>query len=579
MNRTSSFLKINRNNIYGCEIESDTTKYALASLLVNNNSLKINILNKCSLTNNNYLFEDNKFDLILTNPPFGTKMIYKNLETRFNDYKTNYYKSSQLKFNDIYPINTNNGACLFIQHVIYMLKEGGICGIVLPDGNELASKGYYNIRKFLIDNCKIIKIINVSGGTFSSTGVKTKVIIFKKQKGIDNHKNIDFLEINKNCDELKLITTTDLDKNYSFRLKINQDFIFKRDEYEIKTLGEICEIIKGPKKRSKDAKEKGLYPLYYCSIIGNLYLDTFDYTDEGIIINKTNGSGKTMIYYGTKNYNVGETTIHFKSKLSNIKTRYIYYYLLYNKSILECYYYGLNQQSITDDDLFKIEIPIPSIEIQNKKVEELDKLEASIETINLRTEQIKHEQNYILNSIISTECDDIEYKTLGEVSNIENGKRIVKDQVETGEYPVLGGGGFTSFYTNNYTREGKTCKISREGMSLHNCVMILNQKYYLNSQAFTIISNNPNLINDYLWYYLDSIKEQIFNCGRGTAQKAIDIEEFNLMKIPIPSIEKQKEIVDILDGINNRINEDIKYIEYLRKLISESISKSISKSI
>ena len=396
LNRTSSFLKINRNNIYGCEIESDTTKYALASLLVNNNSLKINILNKCSLTNNNYLFQDNKFDLILTNPPFGTKMIYKDLETRFNDYKSNCYKSSQLKFNDIYPINTNNGACLFIQHVIYMLKEGGICGIVLPDGNELASKGYYNIRKFLIDNCKIIKIINVSGGTFSSTGVKTKVIIFKKQKGIDNHKNIDFLEINKNCNELKLITTTDLDKNYSFRLKINQDFIFKRDEYEIKTLGEICEIIKGPKKRSKDAKEKGLYPLYYCSIIGNLYLDTFDYTDEGIIINKTNGSGKTMIYYGTKNYNVGETTIHFKSKLSNIKTKYIYYYLLYNKSLLEQYYYGLNQQSITDDDLFKIEIPIPSIEIQNKKVEEIDKLEASIETINLRIEQIKHEQQYIL---------------------------------------------------------------------------------------------------------------------------------------------------------------------------------------
>ena len=41
--------------------------------------------------------------------------------------------------------------------------------------------------------------------------------------------------------------------------------------------------------------------------------------------------------------------------------------------------------------------------------------------------------------------------------------------------------------------------------------------------------------------------------------------------IPIPSIEKQKEIVDILDGINNRINEDIKYIEVLRKLISKSI--------
>jgi restriction endonuclease S subunit len=43
------------------------------------------------------------------------------------------------------------------------------------------------------------------------------------------------------------------------------------------------------------------------------------------------------------------------------------------------------------------------------------------------------------------------------------------------------------------------------------------------------------------------------------------------MKIPIPSIENQKEIVDILDGINDRMNGDIKYIEVLRDLISKSI--------
>ena len=111
-------------------------------------------------------------------------MNYKDLETKFNDYRYNYFKSSEIKFQDIYPINTNNGASLFLQHVIYMLKDNGICGIVLPDGNELVSKSYYNIRKYLIDNCKIIKVINVSGGTFGSTGVKTKVIIFKKQKDI-----------------------------------------------------------------------------------------------------------------------------------------------------------------------------------------------------------------------------------------------------------------------------------------------------------------------------------------------------------------------------------------------------------
>ena len=151
--------------------------------------------------------------------------------------------------------------------------------------------------------------------------------------------------------------------------------------------------------------------------------------------------------------------------------------------------------------------------------------------------------------------ESVVIKTLGEVCKIQNGKRIVKEQVETGEYPVLGGGGFTSFYTNEYSREGKTCKISREGMSLHNCVMLLNEKYYLNSQAFTIKSNNESIINEYLWYYLDNNKEQVFKCGRGPAQKAIDIDEFKSISIPIPSLERQQEIVKYLDFIYEKANK------------------------
>ena len=53
-------------------------------------------------------------------------------------------------------------------------------------------------------------------------------------------------------------------------------------------------------------------------------------------------------------------------------------------------------------------------------------------------------------------------------------------------------------------------------MSLHNCVMLLNEKYYLNSQVFTIKSKTENImINEYLWYYLDNNKELVFKCGRG----------------------------------------------------------------
>ena len=163
--------------------------------------------------------------------------------------------------------------------------------------------------------------------------------------------------------------------------------------------------------------------------------------------------------------------------------------------------------------------------------------------------------------------EEIVIKKLGEVCELQNGKRIVKDQVETGEYPVYGGGGLTSFYTNQYTREGKTCKISREGMSLHNCVLMLNEKYYLNSQALTIISKSDILLNEYLWYYLNNNKELVFECGRGTAQKAIDVDAFKNIKIPIPSLEKQKEIVSYLDFIYEKCNKtSTDKIEELKKL-------------
>ena len=170
-------------------------------------------------------------------------------------------------------------------------------------------------------------------------------------------------------------------------------------------------------------------------------------------------------------------------------------------------------------------------------------------------------------------------KTLGEVCEIQNGKRIVKGQVETGEYPVLGGGGFTSFYTNEFTREEKTCKISREGMSLHNCVMLLNEKYYLNSQAFTIKSKNNILKNEYLWYYLDNNKEQVFKCGRGTAQKAIDIEEFKSIKIPIPPLEKQQEIVEYCEYNDTLIKQLEKEIENNKKQAEKSITSIVKTQV
>lgn len=160
------------------------------------------------------------------------------------------------------------------------------------------------------------------------------------------------------------------------------------------------------------------------------------------------------------------------------------------------------------------------------------------EYLNVKDEDEEDEKN----------VQEIGWKTLGEVCEIKNGKRIVKSKVQSGDYPVYGGGDITSFYTNIYSREGINCKISREGMSEHNCVLIIKGKFYLNSQGLTIHSKNIEEVMDkYVWYYLLENKQMVFRCGRGTAQKAIDIPKFQGLKIPVPPLPVQQRIVEQLD--------------------------------
>jgi type I restriction enzyme S subunit len=577
LNRTSSFLNINKNNIYGCEIEKDTIKYALASLLVNNNSLKINILNKCSLSNNNYLFSNKKFNLILTNPPFGIKMTYKDLKSNFEEYKFDNYKSSLIKFEDVYPINTNNGPCLFLQHVIYMLEDNGICGIVLPDGNELTSNGFYNIRKYLIDNCKILKVINVSGGAFNSTGVKTKILIFKKQNGEDNHKNIEFLEINKNCNEVKLIAIADLDKNYSFKLKINQEIIIYNSDIEIKTLCEICKFKNGT-NITKNKLIKGEYPVIGGGQKPFGFHNEYNCDENTIIISKDGAYAGYISKYNLKVF-VSNHGIYINEINDIILKDYIYYYL---KSIQKSLYdlqSGAGQPGIKKEQIEDLKIPIPSIEVQEEIVKKIDIFEnCNNDIINL-IENLKEFNKIKLKNLFNKDIELIEFGQMFDlikgsiqsskvVEDIDGDGIMVTQSKNKDDYKKIKNwiiDGYNLFIGN--IDSGKKIVISfYEGKCNYTNLMSLCKikDYY-----------NDKINIKYIYYYLQSIKDILTeNYLIGCANKSLDVEEFNLIKIPIPSLEIQEEIINYCDN-------NLKIIENLNKTIegNKKIIKDIMTSI
>jgi type I restriction enzyme S subunit len=174
---------------------------------------------------------------------------------------------------------------------------------------------------------------------------------------------------------------------------------------------------------------------------------------------------------------------------------------------------------------------------------------------------------------------------LGEIFTLNgNGSTNSKDITNSGEYPFYRASCNNPSGTHcNYDFDGKEYLLIIKSGGCANKpisadygigkVFIVNGKCAANIAVFQLLLKNKEIYNiKYLYYYLIHIQSKIQELALYCTNNGnIDMKELMNLKIPIPSIEKQKEIIDILDGINNRINEDIKYIEVLKKLISKSI--------
>lgn len=107
--------------------------------------------------------ESAKMDVILTNPPFGAE-------------------ESQAVQNN-YPIQVSATEGLALQYVMKHLKNGGRCGIILPEGNILFGGGAMaRIREELLSKFNVHTIISLPQGAFAQmgAGVKTNLIFFDK---------------------------------------------------------------------------------------------------------------------------------------------------------------------------------------------------------------------------------------------------------------------------------------------------------------------------------------------------------------------------------------------------------------
>jgi restriction endonuclease S subunit len=169
-------------------------------------------------------------------------------------------------------------------------------------------------------------------------------------------------------------------------------------------------------------------------------------------------------------------------------------------------------------------------------------------------------------------------KTLGEVCKVNQGTYIKPDMKIQGEYPVYGGGN-PSYYINQYNREDDII-VAKDGVSV-DCVRYEKHKFFLNHHGWTLICKEQ-IIKKYMFYYLQSIQSELLSIAKGTAQLGINQENFYKLKIPIPSLERQREIVEYCEYNDILIKQLEKEIENNKKqadLFIKSIIKKLPSEI
>lgn len=131
-----------------------------------------------------------KFDVLITNPPYGSKIkiddkeVLKQFDVGYKwkkDKKTGVWEKGKIRDNDT-PQN------LFIERCMDFVKPGGRLALVLPDG-IYGNDGLGYLRKFIIENGRVLAVVDLPKETFMPhTSTKTTVIIIQKYRNNEDRK-------------------------------------------------------------------------------------------------------------------------------------------------------------------------------------------------------------------------------------------------------------------------------------------------------------------------------------------------------------------------------------------------------
>ena len=372
------------------------------------------------------------------------------------------------------------------------------------------------------------------------------------------------------------------------------------EDVEWKKLGEVITIEKGKQLNKSLLTESGEYPAYNGGVTYSGFTDKYNYSENKIIISQGGASAGFVNFITTKFYANAHCYVVLPN-ISKVDNKYVYHLLKMNQENLMGKQLGAGIPALHTANILGISIPIPcpdnptkSLDIQHKIVEILDKFTELEAELDCRKRQYEYYRNQLLSFDMlnrgGQKLNDVKTMTLGDLGTFVRGSGLQKKDLTTQGIPAIHYGQIYTYY-GTYAKKTKSFVTKEIAEKLkkvnYGDVIITNTSeniedvckavvYLLKEQGVTgghasIFKPSEKIIGKYLAYYTQTTDFAIEKRKFAKGTKVIDVNAKDLakIKIPLPPLFVQSEIVEILDKFDtlcNSISEGLpKEIELRRK--------------
>ena len=362
------------------------------------------------------------------------------------------------------------------------------------------------------------------------------------------------------------------------------------DGVEYQKLGDVAELTRGRVMSKQYLSDNiGDYPVYSSQTVNNGQvgkIKTFDFNGE-FVSWTTDGANAGTVFYRKGKFSI--TNVCGLIKITNINLIYKFLYYWLSISAKSYVYSGMGNPKLMSNQVEKIQIPIPPLEIQKQIVEILDKFTSLTAELTAELDLRKKQYNYYRDKLLTFDKDDksVQWKKLGDVGEFIRGNGLQKKDFKDCGFPAI-------HYGQIYTKYG--LYTDKAFIKVSDDLATKLRKAYKNDLLLATTSeNDEDVVKPLAWlgkevaisgdmmifrhkenvkYLAYFLKTEMFQKDKlkyitGAKIKRISSDSLSKMVIPIPPLEKQQEIVNILDKfdtLTNSISEGLpKEIELRQK--------------